>query len=135
MNHKKVFFIEDEKDIVDLYSIQLEKSGFTVESFESGSKALTKINSILEGRSAAPQVIVLDLLLPDISGLAILGELRGKPVFDETFIIVFTNYVSESLQESVKQMDNVEYLSKVDTTPSALFDVIKRKVLNCGERL
>lgn len=127
MNHSKVFFIEDESDIVDLYTTQLEKHGFSVESFESGSKALNKINSVVEGKFSPPKVIILDLLLPDISGLAILGELRGKPIFDETYVVVLTNYVSESLQESVRQMSNVEYLSKVDTTPLDLLELIKQK--------
>lgn len=127
MNHERIFFIEDEKDIVDLYSEQLAKRGFTVENFVSGSEALAEINSISEGKSPPPQVVILDLLLPDVSGLAVLGELRGKPIFDDTFIIVLTNYVSESLQESVRQMDGVEYLSKVDTTPSMLLDIIERK--------
>lgn len=127
MDKKTIFFIEDEKDIVDLYSEQLTKRGFIIKNFKSGSEALIEINSISEGKSAPPQVVVLDLLLPDISGLAILGEFRGKPIFDDTFIIVLTNYVSESLQESVRQMDSVEYLSKIDTTPSALLDIIERK--------
>jgi len=127
MNNKRIFFIEDEKEIVDLYSTQLERHGYSIEGFRNGSEALTKINSIAEGKSSPPQVIVLDLLLPDISGLAILGELRGKPIFDEVLVIVFTNYVSESLQKSVKQMDNVEYLSKVNTAPSLLLDIIQSK--------
>lgn len=125
--NNKVFFVEDEKDIVDLYSSQLKKHGYSVESFKNGKEALAKINLIAEGKSHPPKTIVLDLLLPDISGLAILGELRGKPVFDDTIILVLTNYVSESLQESVRQMDNVEYLSKIDTNPSILLDIIQRK--------
>ncbi len=128
MDKKTVFFIEDEKEILDLYTTQLEKHGFVIESFKDGSEALAKINSIAEGKSTAPAVIVLDLLLPDISGLAILGELRGKPIFDGALVIVLTNYVSESLQESIKQMDSVEYLSKVDTTPKALLEIIESKI-------
>jgi len=128
MDKKTVFFIEDEKEILDLYTTQLERHGFVIESFKDGSEALAKINSISKGKSTPPSVIILDLLLPDISGLAILGELRGKPIFDNALVIVLTNYVSESLQESVRQMDNVEYLSKVDTTPSALLGIIEQKI-------
>ena len=127
--NKKVFVIEDEKDVVDLYRIELEAYDYEVESFETGKKAIDKIKEIIKEDGEAPKVIILDLLLPDISGLAILGELRGRPIFDKTLVIVLTNYVSESLQESVKQMENVEYLPKVDTTPQRLVELIKEKAL------
>jgi DNA-binding response OmpR family regulator len=128
MAAKRVFFIEDEKEIADLYSSVLENQGYDVISFNNGSEALSEINSIAEGKSPAPEAMVLDLLLPDVSGLAVLGELRGKTIFDGVFIVVLTNYVSESLEESVKQMGNVEYLSKVDTTPVSLLDVLKARI-------
>ena len=128
MDKKVIFFIEDEKEILDLYTTQLEGYGFVIESFKNGNEVLAKIESISKGESTPPSVIVLDLLLPDISGLAILGELRGKPMFDDIPVIVFTNYVSESLQESVHRMDNVLYLSKIDTTPLSLLEIIKSKV-------
>ena len=128
MKDQRIFFIEDEKEIADLYANVLEKQGYKVVNFSDGSEALTEINAVAEGKSPAPQAIVLDLLLPDVSGLAILGEIRVKPEFDDVFIIVLTNYVSESLQESVKQMQNVEYMSKVDTTPVSLFDILKARI-------
>ena len=128
MDKKVIFFIEDEKEIMDLYTAQLEGYGFVIESFKNGNEVLAKIESISKGESTPPSVIILDLLLPDISGLAILGELRGKPMFDDIPVIVFTNYVSESLQESVHRMDNVLYLSKIDTTPLSLLEIIRSKV-------
>lgn len=121
----KVFVIEDEMDVVDLYRVELEAYDYEVEAFKSGKAAIDRIGEITKGNGDVPKVIILDLLLPDISGLAILGELRGKPIFDKTLVIVLTNYISESLQESVKQMDKVEYLSKVDTTPQRLVEVIR----------
>lgn len=125
----KVFVIEDELDVVDLYNVELEAYGYEIESFKTGREVMDRIEEIIKGDGSAPKAIVLDLLLPDISGLAVLGELRGKPIFDETLIIVLTNYVSESLQESVKQMNKVEYLSKVDTTPRKLAELIKEKAV------
>lgn len=128
MDKKTIFFIEDEKEILELYTAQLKSHGFVVESFKDGNEVLARINSVVEGKSTPPEVIVLDLLLSDISGLSILGELKSKPVFNKTLVIVFTNYVSEDLRQSVNQMDNVLYLAKIDTAPSALVDIIKSKV-------
>lgn len=128
MDKKTIFFIEDEKEILDLYGTQLERRGFAIENFKDGGEALAKISSISERKLAPPAVIILDLLLPDVSGLAILGEIRSRPIFDGTLVIIFTNYVSESLQESMGNVNNVLYLSKVDIAPSALLDTIERKV-------
>jgi len=68
---------------------------------------------------------VLDLLLPDISGLAILGNIRKQTIFDNTFIVIFTNYRSEDLKKTTEEMCKVRYLSKADTSPTDLTRIVK----------
>lgn len=128
MDNKEILFVDDESEIIELYSDQLEKEGYSVSGFNSGQAVLARINSIVEGKFPPPAAIILDLLLKDISGLAVLGEVRNRSVFDKTYVVILTNYVSESFEKLVREMDNVLYLSKVDTAPVSLVEIIKDKV-------
>lgn len=129
-NDKKkiIMVVEDEPEVADLYREVLEVEGFEVEKILTGNIAISRIKHILNGGEDVPSVVVLDLLLPDISGLAILEAIRKEPAFDNTFVAIFTNYQSESLKNSVEQMPKVKYLSKVDTNPIQLVDIIKENL-------
>ena len=125
---KVIMVVEDEPEVADLYRELLETEGFEVEKILTGSVAMSRIKHMLSGGEEIPSVVVLDLILPDISGLAILQAIRKEPVFDNTFIAIFTNYQSESLKDSVEQMPKVKYLAKVDTKPTQLIDVIRENI-------
>src|ERR1700684_3808878 len=67
---KRVLVIEDDKDIVELVRYNLEKDGYQVASSGDGSTGLAQI------RKAAPDLLILDLMLPKLSGLEICKEVR-----------------------------------------------------------
>jgi DNA-binding response OmpR family regulator len=66
-----VLLVEDERKLRDLVRSYLERAGFTVLSTGSGAEAITL------AVSAAPDLIVLDLGLPDVSGEAVVHEVRS----------------------------------------------------------
>jgi two-component system, OmpR family, phosphate regulon response regulator PhoB len=68
-----VLVVDDEPDIVALVTYQLAKSGYRVTTASSGTEAL------LIARHDHPSLIVLDLMLPGMSGLEVLEQLRGDP--------------------------------------------------------
>jgi len=67
---KSVLIIEDEPNIVESLTFLLERAGFTVTSEIDGSKALSVIAAL------APDVVILDVMLPNKSGFDILRDLR-----------------------------------------------------------
>lgn len=117
--------IEDEPEIVGPYREYLEVEGFQVEMITTGSVAMARIQRMLRGEEEVPPLIVLDLVLPDISGLAILEAIRKRQIFDNTFVVIFTNYRSENLKRTTEEMRKVKYLSKADTSPTDLTRIIK----------
>lgn len=60
-----VLFVEDEQDVLDLYTIRLEIAGFTVIKAMDGKAALDRL------QESMPDVIVLDMMLPDLTGIEI----------------------------------------------------------------
>jgi len=70
MGQQKVLVVDDEKHIIDLARMYLEREGFTVEEALDGAEALRKI------RSLNPALVVLDLMLPEVDGWEVCRRTR-----------------------------------------------------------
>ena len=81
---KKILIVDDEKDIVDLISYNLEKEGFVTIKAYDGESALDLV------KSAKPDIVVLDLMLPGIRGLEVCKFIRKNPDTDALPIIMLT---------------------------------------------
>jgi DNA-binding response OmpR family regulator len=84
-----VMVIEDEKEIRDLVRYNLERAGFRVALADDGEDGLERIFA------ARPDAVVLDLMLPGLSGLEVLRELRGEPVTRDLPVVVLTARAAE----------------------------------------
>jgi phosphate regulon transcriptional regulator PhoB len=85
----KILVIEDEADVFDLLLINLRAAGFTVVTVEDGATALAKV------RSEAPALIILDLMLPKMSGLEICKVLKSDAVTKHIPVIMLTAKAEE----------------------------------------
>jgi len=81
---KHIALIEDESDIVELISLHLEKAGYKVSAFASGAAFL----HFMEENT--PDLVLLDLVLPDIDGLEICKEIRKRNELSTLPIIIVT---------------------------------------------
>jgi len=67
---KKILVVDDEEAIRSLYKMELEDAGFEVETADSGSQALEKLETF------KPDLVTLDIKMPGMSGLEVLSEIR-----------------------------------------------------------
>ena len=81
---KRVLLIEDELNIVEAMRFLLSREGWSVETHSDGATAVEKIGE------AAPDLVVLDYMLPGKSGLEILTEIRGMDAFANLPILMLT---------------------------------------------
>jgi DNA-binding response OmpR family regulator len=70
---EEIAIIEDEKDILDLIALTLEKAGFYAKKFATGGEFISYLNKNV------PDLVILDLMLPDIDGLDICKNIRQNP--------------------------------------------------------
>jgi len=80
----RVLVVDDEPDLLELVRINLAQSGYTVETAASGSDALTAL------RRAPPDVMILDLMLPDLSGTELCARVRADQRLAALPIIMLT---------------------------------------------
>lgn len=83
MSHR-ILVVDDEPDITALVAFHLAKAGYRVSTAANGRDAL------IAARTERPDVVVLDLMLPGVSGYDILSELRRRPETRDVGVIVLT---------------------------------------------
>ena len=94
---KKVLIIEDDQIVANIYRNKLAVNGFQVEIAGDGESGLELIKKL------HPDILLLDLMLPKISGVELLKKIRSEPDFREMPIIVFSStYLSNVVQDAWK---------------------------------
>ena len=86
---KKILVVDDDADVIDLVSFNLKKAGFCVGTAANGVEALKKVCSI------SPDLILLDLMLPELDGFAVCEILRRDPATAAVPIIMLTAWSTE----------------------------------------
>jgi len=84
-----ILIVDDEKDIVDLVSYNLEREGFAAVKAYDGETALAKV------RTEKPDLLILDLMLPGVGGLDVCKKIRANPETSSLPIIMLTAKADE----------------------------------------
>lgn len=113
----KVLIAEDEETLSQMYQVKFEKDGFIVEMAADGQEALKK------AREFKPNVILLDIIMPQLDGFSVLEQLRKDKEFAKVPIIMLTNLGQSEDIEKGKKMGASDYLVKANCTP---MDVVNK---------
>ncbi len=125
-NLKKVLLVEDDSAIVDIYQTMLKKNHFTVDAISSGQEAIKKIKRVVAGEETKPDIVLLDLILPDINGVEVLYEIRKNDATKDIKVFVLTNQQESEMPHSDVKPD--KFIVKANTTPTQLLDIIKEYI-------
>lgn len=106
MTEKKILVVEDEPDIRKLVHYNLAQERFKVIEAEDGEKALKLV------QREKPQLIVLDLMLPGLSGLELCRNLRERPETSQIPILMLTAKAGEADRIVGLEMGADDYLTK-----------------------
>jgi two-component system phosphate regulon response regulator PhoB len=103
---KRVLIIEDDKDIVELVRYNLEKDGYQVISSGDGATGLAQL------RKSSPDILILDLMLPKISGLEICKEIRRDAALNRLPILMLTARGEEADRVVGLELGADDYVTK-----------------------
>ncbi len=116
--HKKILIVEDEQDILQLVKHELEKEGFRPVTAMSGLEALKKV------KEDKPDLVVLDLMLPEMDGLEVCKRLRSVPDTAMLPILMLTAKAEESDTIVGLELGADDYVTK-PFSPKALVARVK----------
>ncbi|MGH1330602.1 MAG: response regulator transcription factor [Paracoccaceae bacterium] len=103
---KRVLLIEDEPNIIEAIRFVLSRDGWGVETHSDG---LTAADAV---RSKAPDVVILDVMLPNRSGFEILQELRNDASLGDLPILMLTARGQKKDREMAEQFGASRYMTK-----------------------
>jgi two-component system phosphate regulon response regulator PhoB len=118
MNHT-ILIIEDDDFLRSLAVAKLEKEGFTVRMAANGQEGLAVLNE------QTPDLLILDLMLPLVSGFDILKTLRANAATAGLKVIVFSNMGEEADIKTCLDLGVTDYLVKANFTLDELVEKIK----------
>jgi CheY-like chemotaxis protein len=123
---KKILIIEDDQIVANVYRNKLTVEGYQTETAPDGETGLKVM------RTFQPQLIILDLMLPAISGVDVIKEIRSEPDFAKVPVIVFSNtYLTNLIQDAWRAGAN-KCLYKSNCTPKDVIEVVRTMIGDSG---
>ncbi|MBZ9571760.1 response regulator [Patescibacteria group bacterium] len=117
---KKILLVEDDPFVIDIYTKKLKDSGFSIEVAKNGEEALKKI------KEETPDLLVLDIVLPNIDGWDILKKVRTELGFEDLKVIILSNLSQKEEVEKGFKLGAIKYFVKANYTPSQVVEEIKK---------
>jgi len=115
---KKVMIVDDDPTTVRLVKKLLESNGYDVSEAIDGLDALAKINK------EKPDIIVLDIVMPEINGYDVCCELRFNKNYGKIPIVILSE-TDREIDDSLGERVNIEYVSKRDD-PKLILEKIEK---------
>ncbi len=116
---QKIVIIEDEPSINEMYRIKFEASGYDVKTAFDGKEGL----EVIEGFK--PDLILLDLKMPVMSGDEMLAQLREKDWGANIRVVILTNISRDEAPRALQFLSIDRYIVKAHHTPAQVVDTVK----------
>jgi CheY-like chemotaxis protein len=108
-----LFLVDDDKFLIDMYSLKFSKNGFDVQFAFDADEALKKLRD-----TYVPDILVLDVIMPGMDGLDLLAQIRKEKLAPDSVVVMLTNQGLANDIDRAKKLDVDGYIIKAMTIPS-----------------
>jgi DNA-binding response OmpR family regulator len=116
---KKILIVEDDELVANIYGSRFSREGFQVKIALDGASGLDLVLSF------RPDVVILDLVLPRMTGLELIKRIRAQSELAQLPIIVFSNAYLTSMMHQAGKAGATKCLSKDDCAPKQVLEVVR----------
>ena len=118
----KIAIIEDDQAISQMYRFKFEAEGYDVQTAENGKLGLELAESMI------PDIILLDLMMPEMTGDQMLAKMRATSWGKDIKVIILTNMGEQEIPQSVKDQNVSAVILKADMTPRQVADLVQKQL-------
>ena len=118
----KVAIIEDDEAISQMYRIKFEGEGYEVETAENGKLGLELCQEM------RPNIVLLDLMMPIMTGEEMLAKMRGTPWGKKIRVIILTNRGEQEIPPEVKELGVDAIILKAAMTPRQVAQLVQERL-------
>lgn len=115
---KKILYVEDDPLLLALLSGKLTEAGFGVLTTATGAEGFAK------AKAERPNIILLDIMLPDMSGFDLLGQLKNDPETQAIPVIILSNLGGREEIEKAGEFGATSYIIKSNIVPQEVADMV-----------
>ncbi len=119
-----IAIIEDDPAIAQMYRFKFEAEGYDVQTAENGVLGLALSENM------KPDIILLDLMMPEMNGDQMLEKLRSTDWGKIPKVIILTNMGEQEIPPTVKALGVSDVILKADMTPRQVADLVKKHLGN-----
>ncbi len=116
----KIAIIEDDPTISQMYRMKFEAEGFDVQTASNGKLGVALVEKM------RPDVLLLDLRMPEMDGAEALAEIRKESWGKHIPVLILTNVGEEEAPKTLKALDVYDYIVKADLTPRQVVEKVKQ---------
>ena len=120
----KIAIIEDDSAIHQMYRMKFESEGFDVQLAADGRTGVALVKTF------RPDLILLDLQMPEVDGLTALRQIRGEEWGKHIPVIILTNLGAEESPKELQSLGISGYIVKADLTPRQVVARVKEVLGN-----
>ncbi len=122
LNEKTIVWVEDDNFLGNVISKKLSAEGAKVIYMNTGAKALEALEDLV------PDLILLDVLLPDKDGFEVLEEVKRSSRLNDVPVIMFSNLSHEENMIKAKKMGALDFYVKSNMTPDQIVENVKEAI-------
>jgi len=120
MEKTTVLIVDDDKFLLDMYSLKFSKGGFEVVTACGTDEALKKLRDKFD-----PDIMVMDIVMPNMDGLELLGIIRKENLAPNAVVIMLSNQSQPVDMDRAKDLNVDGYIVKASTIPSEVLEKVK----------
>ena len=109
----RIYLVDDDRFLLDMYAVKFKTAGHEIETFQSGEDVLTALRE-----KPAPDAILLDVIMPGLSGFEVLDAIRKEKLGEQMKAIMLTNQGQDTDLDRAKELHASVYIIKASAIPS-----------------
>jgi len=125
---QKVMIVDDDKFLLDMYTMKFSESGFEPISAYGSVDAMNKLKD-----GVSPDLVLLDVVMPTMDGFEFLQKVKEENLAPDAKIVILSNLGQEEDIEKGKKLGAAGYIVKADATPSEVVKMAKDILANGSE--
>ena len=118
----KVAVVEDDMAIAQMYRVKFQSLGWHVETASNGKVGLELAEAM------RPDIILLDLMMPEMTGDEMLQKLRQEPWGEKIKVIILTNMGEQEAPKSLQKLGVTKFIVKAEMTPRQVAALVQQEL-------
>ncbi|HRH24178.1 MAG TPA: response regulator [Candidatus Paceibacterota bacterium] len=116
MANHRIYLVDDDRFLLDMYAIKFKNAGHEVTAFQSGDEVLAALK-----KDPAPDAVLLDVVMPGMTGFETLETIRRENIAPTTKFIILSNQGQDTDLDKAKELNASGYIIKASAIPSEVY--------------